>query len=104
MVRVFAIGPKVRGFKPGRDDGFLRRITIRSTPSFGEERKPEAPRREIIRHTKITSKNEEIYFEGYINIFLRKVPPDLLLDDCAGRNARAIWWTNQESPVDIIRP
>jgi hypothetical protein len=35
MVSVFAIGPKVRGFKLGRDDGFLRVIKIRNTPSFG---------------------------------------------------------------------
>jgi hypothetical protein len=34
MVRVLAIVPKVRGIKPGRGDGFLRTIKIRSTPSF----------------------------------------------------------------------
>jgi hypothetical protein len=42
MVSVFAIGPKVRGFKPGRGDGLLRAIKIRSTPSFGGEVKPNA--------------------------------------------------------------
>jgi hypothetical protein len=47
VVSVPAIGPEVRGLKPGRGDGFLRAITIRCTPSFGEEVKPSAPCREI---------------------------------------------------------
>jgi hypothetical protein len=34
MVNMLAIGPKVRGFKPGRGEAFLRTIKIRSTPSF----------------------------------------------------------------------
>jgi hypothetical protein len=34
VVIVLAIAPKGHGFKPGRDDGFLRDIQIRSTPSF----------------------------------------------------------------------
>jgi hypothetical protein len=32
---MLAIGHKVPGFKPGRGDGFLRAIKIRSTPSLG---------------------------------------------------------------------
>jgi hypothetical protein len=37
MVSVLAIGPKVRGFKPGRGDGFLRAIKIRTRlPSEGK--------------------------------------------------------------------
>jgi hypothetical protein len=52
MVSVLAIGPKVRGFKPGRDDEFSRAIKIRSTPSFGWEVKPPAPCRKILRHVK----------------------------------------------------
>jgi hypothetical protein len=43
MVSVLAIGPKVRGLNPGRDDGFLEEIKIRGTPSFGGEVKPSAP-------------------------------------------------------------
>jgi hypothetical protein len=43
VVSVFAIGPKGRGFEPGPDDGFLRAIKIRSTPSFGWEVKPKVP-------------------------------------------------------------
>jgi hypothetical protein len=34
MVIVLAIGPKVRGFKPGQVDGFLRAIKYPSTPFF----------------------------------------------------------------------
>jgi hypothetical protein len=36
-VSVLATGPKGRGFKSGRGDGFLRAIKIHSTPSFGWE-------------------------------------------------------------------
>jgi hypothetical protein len=35
VASVVATGPKGRGFKPGRLDGFLREIQIRSTLSFG---------------------------------------------------------------------
>jgi hypothetical protein len=52
VVSVLAIGPKGCGFKPGRGDGFLRAIKIRSTPSFGWEVKPEVPCRKILRHVK----------------------------------------------------
>jgi hypothetical protein len=41
VVSVLATGPKGRGFKHGRGDGFLRTIEIRSTPSFGWEVKRE---------------------------------------------------------------
>jgi hypothetical protein len=52
VVSVLATGPKGRGFKPGRGDGFLRAIKIRSAPSFGWEVKPEVPCRKILRHVK----------------------------------------------------
>jgi hypothetical protein len=42
MLSVFAIGFKIRGFKPGRGDRYLRAIKIRNTPSFGAEEKPSA--------------------------------------------------------------
>jgi hypothetical protein len=38
MVSVLAIGPKARGFEPGRIYAFLRTIKIRSTPSFLDPR------------------------------------------------------------------
>jgi hypothetical protein len=50
VVSVPATGPKCCGFEPGQDDGFLRAIKIRSTPSFGWEVKLEVPCRKILRH------------------------------------------------------
>jgi hypothetical protein len=52
VVSEFATVPKVRGFKTGRGDGFLRAIKIRSTPSFGREVKPEVRCSKILRHVK----------------------------------------------------
>jgi hypothetical protein len=40
MVSVLSIRPMVLRSKPGRGDGFLREIKIRSTPSFGGQVKP----------------------------------------------------------------
>jgi hypothetical protein len=52
VVSVLDTGPKRRGFKPGRGDGFLREIKILSTTSFGWEVKPEVPCLMILRHVK----------------------------------------------------
>jgi hypothetical protein len=52
VVSVLVTGPKDRGFKPGRSDGFLRAIKIGSTPSLGWEVQPEFPCRKILRHAK----------------------------------------------------
>jgi hypothetical protein len=52
VVSVLATGPKGRGFKHGRGDGFLRAIKIRSTPSIGWEVKLEVPCHKILRHVK----------------------------------------------------
>jgi hypothetical protein len=52
VVSVLDAGPTGSGFKPGRGDGFLRVIKIRSTPSFGWEVNPEVPCRKILRHVK----------------------------------------------------
>jgi hypothetical protein len=43
VVSVLATGPKVHGFKPGRGNGFIRAIKIRSTPYFVCEVKQEVP-------------------------------------------------------------
>jgi hypothetical protein len=51
-VSVLAIRPKDRWFKPGRRDGYLRAIKIRTAPSFGGEVKPSASRRKILWHVK----------------------------------------------------
>jgi hypothetical protein len=50
MVIVLATGPKVRGFKPAEDDGFLKPKKIRSTNSFGGEVNPSDQYRKMI-HT-----------------------------------------------------
>jgi hypothetical protein len=52
VVSVFATEHKARGLKPGRGDGFLRSIKIRSTLSFGWEVKPKVPFRKLLRHVK----------------------------------------------------
>jgi hypothetical protein len=52
MVSVLVIRLKVRGFKLGRGDGFLRGIKIGSTPSFGREVKRFAACRKILRYVK----------------------------------------------------
>jgi hypothetical protein len=49
VVSVLATGPKNRGFEPGQGDGFLRAITIRSTPSFEWEVKQKIPCRKTLR-------------------------------------------------------
>jgi hypothetical protein len=48
VVSVLANGPKGRGFRPSRRDGFLRTIKVHSTPSFGCEVKSEASCRKIL--------------------------------------------------------
>jgi len=42
---VLAFGTQVRGFKPGRSRWIFKGEKILSTPSFGGEVKPPAPRR-----------------------------------------------------------
>jgi hypothetical protein len=57
MVSVLAIGRKVRGFKSGRDNGFLTVIKIRNALSFGGGGgwiKQLVRCRKILRHVKIT--------------------------------------------------
>jgi hypothetical protein len=51
VVSVLVAGPKSRGFKPGRGDGFLAAIKIPSTHSSWEV-KPEVPCSKILRHVK----------------------------------------------------
>jgi hypothetical protein len=43
MVSVLSTGPKGRGFKPGRGDGFLRATKIQSTLSIGWKVKAGGP-------------------------------------------------------------
>jgi hypothetical protein len=48
VVSVLATEHNCRGLKPGRGDGFLRAIKIRSTPLFGLEVKPGVPCRKMV--------------------------------------------------------
>jgi hypothetical protein len=52
VISVFATGPRDRGFRLGRGDGFLRAIKIRSTPSLGWAVKVKVPCRKILLHVK----------------------------------------------------
>jgi hypothetical protein len=62
--------------------------------------------RKILRHVKIPFQvRTKIFRKAKFHHFHRQVPPAFLIDDHAGRIARYIWWTNQESfPADIIPP
>jgi hypothetical protein len=46
------LDPRFAASNSAEGNGFLRAIKIRSTPSFGEEVKPKAPFRKILRHIK----------------------------------------------------
>jgi hypothetical protein len=52
MAIVLATGPKVRGFKLGRERCIFNGNKNRSTTSFGEEVKPSAPCCKILLHVK----------------------------------------------------
>jgi hypothetical protein len=87
-------------FKPGRGNGFLRAIKIRSTPSFGWEVKPEVPCRKILRHFKDPWRYFRYWWAKFsiLRSFLLLVP-----DVSVARTARELWWTSQGlSPAGII--
>jgi hypothetical protein len=73
---MLAIGPMVRGFKPGRGDGFLKATKIRNTPSFGEDVKPKAPWHKIIRHVII---HLQVWTEIVRKVKFLSLSPFLLL-------------------------
>jgi hypothetical protein len=52
VVIVLAIGPKVRGFKPGRGRRIFKGDKIRNKTSFGGAVKPSARLRKILRNVK----------------------------------------------------
>jgi hypothetical protein len=88
VVSVFVTGPNRRGFKPGRSDGFLMAITIRSTPPFGWEVKPEVPCRKLLRLVKEPRDVTQAKF----NDISRQLLESLL--DVFGA-ARVHWWLNK---------
>jgi hypothetical protein len=81
-VSVLAIGPKVRGFKPGREMDFLTGIKIRRTSSFGGEVKTSVHAVRLHGMLKILSEYEQIYFVRSNSLFPSPVPSTLLLDGC----------------------
>jgi hypothetical protein len=52
VVIVLAIGPKIRGFKPGPGRWTFKGDKIRCTSSFGGDVKPSAPRPKFLEHVK----------------------------------------------------
>jgi hypothetical protein len=61
IVSVFAIRLKVRGFKHGQGNGFLRIIKIHSMPSFRGKVKLEAPCHKTLRHVKNSTNMKETF-------------------------------------------
>jgi hypothetical protein len=105
MVSVTATDPKVRGFKPGQCDGFLRAIKIHSTLCFGGEVKPEGPYHKDLRHVKNHLQVRTKLVRKVKFIIPLACSSCLLPDDSAGRIYRELWWTNKEfSSVDITPP
>jgi hypothetical protein len=94
MVIVLAIRPKVRGFKPGREQWLLRAIKIRSTTSFGREVKQSAPCCKILQHVKDPCGYEQRYRQNSPT-FLATFLPASLPGDCCNQS-RENWWMNQE--------
>jgi hypothetical protein len=87
------------------NNGFLRAIKIRSTPSFRGEVKPFAPCRKILQHVKNPFKYDMRYLVRQNLTLPSAVTSALLLDHSADITAREIWWSNQEfSAVNIIPP
>jgi hypothetical protein len=82
---MLAVGPKVRGFKPSRGDGFLMAMKNRSTIFFREEAKPSVPCLKILHHADMKR-----YFLGKIHLHFRYVPPASLPDISSGYCQRAL--------------
>jgi hypothetical protein len=79
MVIVLAIGPKARGFKPGRQRWIFRAIKVRSTIPFGVEVQPSVPCCKILRHVKDTSRHHiDIDRQNSAPFLAQFVPASLL--------------------------
>jgi hypothetical protein len=87
VVSVLATGLKCRGFKPGRSDGYLRAIKIRSTPSFVQEIKPQALYRKILMHIK----NPLTYLTYWYAKFSLLLPFILVAPRCLCQPATSPW-------------
>jgi hypothetical protein len=69
------LDPRLVGSNSAEDDGLLRAIKIRSTPSFVGEVKPEPPCRKILRHVKITCKYEPKFRHGDVVVSVLATRP-----------------------------
>jgi hypothetical protein len=90
---VLAIGLKVRRFKPGRGDGFLRAIKIRSTPSFGGELVHRLPVSRFYDMAKIPAEYYRDTTSAKFKNLSHKLPASLLGVTAA---IRELWCTSQE--------
>jgi hypothetical protein len=95
VVTVLAIGPKVRGFKPSREQRIFKGDKIRRMTSFGGEIKPSAPCRKILQHVTDPCGVWQIYLASIINenfsprFYLLHYKAFLLVF------SRELWWINQ---------
>jgi hypothetical protein len=69
---VLAIEPKAHGFKPVRDDGFLKAIKFCSASSFRGELKPLAACRKMLLYVKEAHKYEKRYSVGKSHDYLSR--------------------------------
>jgi hypothetical protein len=112
MINVLAIGPNVRGFKPGRGDRFLRVIKFRSTPNFRGAVKLSTPCHKILWHiknllvwTEILRK-DELPFLSPISPVSYHMPLLAILPESSGGRARIFpkvtWSLHLGSPCSFI--
>jgi hypothetical protein len=84
------LDPKYEGSNEAQRDGISMAIKIHSTPSFGKETKPSAACCKILRNVRIPFETGNRYTLRQSSSLLLG-PPELLLDDSAGRIARDLW-------------
>jgi len=91
VIIVLAIGPKIRGFNPGRGRLIVRATEVRNTTYFGGEVKSSVPRLKILQHFKNPYGMKEILLGKIQGIPLPLSPASLLgvsaglLPDSCGR-------------------
>jgi hypothetical protein len=87
---MFAVEPKVRGFKPGRGQWIFKGDKISSTTSFRGEVKPSVPCRRFTVCYKNPASMKEILRRQYTRTFVAKFLPASLLDVSADNCQRAL--------------
>jgi hypothetical protein len=79
VVIVLAIGPKVRGFKPGRGQWFSRAIKVRTTSLFWGVIKPSAPCRKFYDILKNTAEYGQYISSAKFTVISRRISHDSVL-------------------------